>query len=371
MVALGVVVAVVAGIVLALNSIGGGEEPRTAVSVSSSSSSSSAPAQQQDEQAQRPLAHDIGQKVMSRMDGTTPGGALLKRVRLGRVGGVILFADNVRSAGQVRAAVARLQRAAKAGGHPPLLIAVDQEGGIVKRFPSLPPSSSAAQMGARGTARREGERTARALKRVGVNVDLAPVADVPRSASSFLETRAFGRDARAVARSACAFSAGLNAGGVAPTLKHFPGLGAAGANTDFGDVTIQASAAQIRAGYAPYERCADDGLVMIANARYPRLTGPLPAVLARRTYTTELRRVGFEGVTISDDLQADGIDPISDLATKSSAAGLDIALYAKTERAAARAFAQLERAAGAGRLSKEQIRSSAARIRALKERLAR
>jgi beta-glucosidase-like glycosyl hydrolase len=76
-------------------------------------------------------------------------------------------------------------------------------------------------------------------------------------------------------------------------------------------------------------------------------------------------------VTISDDLQADGIDPISDLATKSSAAGLDIALYAKTERAAARAFAQLERAVRAGRLSEEQIRASAARIRALKERLAR
>lgn len=358
----------VAAVVFALSSLGGGEKPKTASSSQSSSSSSAAPAEQGT--PERPLSHDIGQKVMSRMDGTSPGAALLKRVRAGRVGGVILFGDNIRSTGQVRSAVAKLQGAAKAGGHPPLLIAVDQEGGIVKRFASLPPTASAAQMGARGTARREGERTARALRRVGVNVDLAPVADVPRSASSFLETRAFGRSTAAVAKAACAFSAGLKAGGVAPTLKHFPGLGAAGANTDFADVIVRATAAQIRAAYAPYERCAKGGLVMIANARYPRLTGPQPAVLAPKTYADELERAGFDGVTISDDLQADGIDPIPDLATKSSAAGLDIALYAKTELAAARAHAQLQRAVRDGRLREEQIRESASRIRQLKERLA-
>jgi beta-N-acetylhexosaminidase len=275
----------------------------------------------------------------------------------------------VRSLGQVRTAVARLQRAAKDGGHPPLLVAVDQEGGTVKRLTSLPPSTSPAVMARRGTARREGARTAAGLRDVGVNLDLAPVADVPRSAGSFLGTRAFGRTAGAVADAACAFSAGLRRGGVLPTLKHFPGLGAAGANTDFADVTIRAPAAQIRAGYEPYRRCANDGLVMIANARYPRLTGSQPAVLARATYARELRRVGFTGVTISDDLQADGVDPIADLAVKASAAGLDIALYAKTELAAARAFTQIQRALRDGRLTEEQVRASAARVAALKEDL--
>ena len=307
---------------------------------------------------------------MTGFAGTQPDRALLARIRAGQVGGVILFGANIASPGAARDLVGELQRAAAAGGNPPLLVAVDQEGGDVKRFVSLPPADSAAGMAQRRSARREGERTARALRRVGVNLDLAPVADVPRTASSFLGTRAFGRSVAAVARSACAFSDGLRAGGVLPTLKHFPGLGAAGANTDFADVTIRASAAQIRAAYAPYRRCGKNGLVMIANARYPRLTGAQPAVLSRATYTRELRSVGFTGVTISDDLQAAAVDPIADLATKSAVAGLDIALYAKTERAAARAFTQLERAVRDGRLTEEQVRASAARIRKLKEQLA-
>ena len=371
LIALVLLAVTVAALMLFVSSLGGDDPERASSSRSPSEPAATPPATTaQDRDEQPPLAKELGQKVMSRMSGTTPGQALLRRVRQGRIGGVILFADNVRSVGQVRTAVRRLQAAARDGGNPPLLIAVDQEGGDVKRFASLPPSVSPQQMAARGSARREGERTARALRRAGVTLDLAPVVDVPQVANSFLGTRAFGRSASAVARHACAFSAGLKAGGVAPTLKHFPGLGTAGANTDFEDVTIPASAGRVRAAYAPYERCAKDGLVMIANARYPKLTGSRPAVLARSTYTRELKRIGFEGVTISDDLQAKGIDPISDLAAKSAIAGLDIALYAKTERAAARAFVQLERAVRDGRLTEEQVRASAARIRALKEQLA-
>lgn len=315
------------------------------------------------------VAKDIGQKIMSRMSGTSPGAGLLRRVRAGQIGGVILFSDNIRSVDQVRRAVGQLQDAASSGGNPPLLISIDQEGGTVKRFVTLPPRASAAAMAAGGTASREGRATASALAGAGVNLNLAPVADVAQVANSFLGTRAFGRDSRGVARSACAFSRGQREGGVFPTLKHFPGLGTAGANTDFDDVTIRASAATIRAGYAPYRRCANDGLVMVANARYPALTGSLPAVLAPRTYTRELRRVGFSGVTISDDLQAAGVDPIPELAVKTSRAGLDILLYAKTEQAAALAYTQMQRAVQRGGLSAAKVRASARKIRALKEGL--
>ena len=368
--ALAVVALSAFGLVLLANAVFGGGEAERADSRSAAPAAAPIAAQTEPEAAQVPIGKEIGQKIMSRMDGTTPGSGMLRRVRAGRIGGVILFADNVRSLRQVRSAVQRLQRAAEAGGNPPLLVAVDQEGGIVKRFATLPPRTSPRTMAARRTARREGARTGAALRDVGVNLDLAPVADVPQVRGSFLGSRAFGRSTAGVARSACAFAEGLRDGGVLPTLKHFPGLGAAGANTDFADVTITASAASIRAAYEPYRRCAGRGLVMIANARYPKLTGSEPAVLARSTYTRELERVGFKGVTISDDLQADGIDPIPELAVKSSAAGLDIALYAKTELAAARAFTQIERAVKSGRLDEAQIRRSAARIRALKQRIA-
>ena len=340
----------------------GAEEPAPAGASEPAASASSAP-------SGGSVAKAIGQKIMTRMAGTMPGAGLLQRVRAGRVGGVILFGDNIRSVDQVRAATQALQREAAAGGNPPLLISIDQEGGEVKRFGSLPPTQSAAAMGASGTAAREGRNTADALRAAGVNLNLAPVADVPQVPNSFLGTRAFGRNTRAVGRSACAFAQGSREGGVLPTLKHFPGLGTAGANTDFDDVTIGASAATIRAGYGPYQRCANDGLVMVANARYPNLTGPEPAVLAPATYTRELQRAGFSGVTISDDLQAAGVGPIPELSVKASRAGLDILLYAKTEDAATLAFGQLQRAVASGALSDSKVRASARKIRALKQEL--
>ena len=316
------------------------------------------------------LDRSIGQKIVSRMSGTVPGSALLERVRAGRVGGVILFADNIRSPSQVRSTVDALQAAARSGGNPPLLVAVDQEGGTVKRFGSLPPSASAATMGANGSAGGEGAATAAALRDVGVTVNLAPVADVPQVQGSFLGSRAFGRSASAVARSACAFAEGLSAGGVAPTLKHFPGVGTATANTDFDAVTITAPAAAIRAGYAPYERCAGSGLVMVSNARYANLTGSQPAVVSAATYNRELALVGFDGVTISDDLEAAAVSPIPELAVKASSAGLDLLLYARTEQGAVLAHTQMRRAVADGRLSAAGVRTSARKIRELKSELA-
>ena len=317
------------------------------------------------------LLRDLGQKIMSRMAGTSPGPDLLRRVRAGSVGGIILFGDNIRSLSQISDAVAQLQAAAQAGGNPPLLIAVDQEGGDVKRFGSLPPSVSAAQMGTPAAARDQGRRTATALAGLGVTVNLAPVADVPTSSQSFLGTRAFGRTPQSVAAMACGFARGLVEGGVAPALKHFPGLGAAGANTDLAAVRIEASAATLRQGYAPYERCASEaGLVMVASASYPALTGPGPAVLERATYTRELPRAGFSGATISDDLQTPALASSPQVAVRAADAGLDVLLFAKTEAAAAQGFEQMRAAVNDGRLTRAQIARSADRVRALKEAFA-
>ena len=117
-----------------------------------------------------------GQSIMTGFSGTTVPASLLQRVRLGEVGGIILFGGNVRSQAQVAALARQLQAAAKAGGNPPLLIATDQEGGEVRRFPSGPPVLSGEAMGSRGQAyvRGQGVATGRYLHAAGVNVDLAP-----------------------------------------------------------------------------------------------------------------------------------------------------------------------------------------------------
>jgi beta-N-acetylhexosaminidase len=321
------------------------------------------------------LSRLVGQRVMSRMQGTMPGAALLRRARSGQIGGVILFADNIQSPEQVAQATAALQHSARAGRNPRLLIAVDQEGGRVKRFPTLPPDQSPAELGqgpdAVARSRREGARTAEALRRVGVNVDLAPVVDVRRRPDSFLGQRAFGTTPSAVRDAACAFARGLKTHRVAPTLKHFPGLGEADANTDLAHVSIDAPPQDIRRDYAPYRACAQLGLVMMNSAVYPRMFGSTPAMLARRAYTRELASTGFTGVTITDDLGAVALAQVRDLAVKVARAGADVLLYAGTEAASDSAYHSLLRAARSGALKRAALERSYARILALKATLGR
>src|SRR5262249_22525736 len=118
-----------------------------------------------------PLDRLVGQTVMTRVDGTTATPAFLARVRRGEVGGGIVLGDNFRSVAGLRSLIASLQTAAKAGGTPPLLIAIDQEGGIVKRLADGPPSLSPREMGSAAVARSQGAATGSYLRRLGIDVD--------------------------------------------------------------------------------------------------------------------------------------------------------------------------------------------------------
>ena len=147
---------------------------------------------------------------------------------------MILFADNVdQPRAGIRAAIKQPRRAARRGGRPKVLVMIDQEGGLVKRLPG-PPSAPASRMRA---PEAEGRATGRMLRSLGIDVDLAPVADVAHR-GTFLGSRAFGTTPAAVARRACAFAKGLLAAGVAAALKHFPGLGYARVNTDDAPATV-------------------------------------------------------------------------------------------------------------------------------------
>jgi beta-N-acetylhexosaminidase len=328
--------------------------------VAAGCASDAGPSPERARQAELPLSRAVGRKIVTGMAGTFPSRALLARVRGGQVGGVILFGPNVSP--RLGRAIAALQGAARAGGNPPLLVMVDQEGGEVKRFPGLPPSRAPARMTA-ATAGREGAATGRALRARGINTNLAPVADVNHG--SFLGSRSFGSDARAVARAACAFAGGVEAAAVNATLKHFPGLGRTRQNTDLRRVRVRASEAALRADLAPYRRCArSTRLVMLSNATYPALDPRRPAVVSRRIVTTLLRgELGFRGVTITDSLAAPGVSSPG-TAVRATRAGVDLLLYVD-ERSSARGYRALLGAVRAGRVSRASIRASAARIDAL------
>jgi beta-N-acetylhexosaminidase len=321
------------------------------------------------EESRMPLRLALGQMIAARFNGREPAPSFLARIRRGEIGGVILFEENLKGGdGAIADRVQRLQDAAEQGGNPGLLVMVDQEGGSVKRLAGPPLSSAAAMTSA--TAQVEGEATGDLLAGLGIDVDLAPVADVRRP-GSFLGSRTFGSDAGEVADLACDFAAGLRSQGVAATLKHFPGLGSATVNTDEAPVTVSATVDELRADYAPYEHCAGEPmtLVMVDSAIYPGLTGSEPAVMSPLTYRRELPRAGADGVTISDDLETPAIQNQTTPARRSILAGLDVLLYARSESTSADAYARLLEDVEAGAIPAAKVETAAAKVLALKAEL--
>ena len=314
----------------------------------------------------------VGQLIVGRYSGAQPSAAFLASVRAGRLGAVILFADNTADGpAATRQAIAKLQAAARAGGNPPLLIMTDQEGGEVRRLAG-PPQLAPADMDSTAVAKAQGVAAGNLLRSAGIDVDLAPVADVER-VPNFLGSRSFGSDPDVVAKRACAFARGLQAAGVAYTLKHFPGLGRAAGNTDLQKVTIAAPAAQLRDDYAAYRACGNspDALIMVSSAVYPSLSGSAPAVTSRRVYGHELPLALSQPnhLTISDALDTPALAGDPKPALHAIDAGLDLALLPGNEHESAHAYAQLLRAARRGTLPQSRLRSAAYAVEALKRRL--
>jgi len=325
--------------------------------------------------AHRP-ARLAGQMLMVRMEAAATD-VLLDRARRGELGGVILFPPEGADAAALATEVAKLDRAARGAGFPKPLVAIDQEGGEVKRLADSPPDLAPPEIeGAGGApvAFDEGLATGRALEGIGVEIDLAPVLDVP-VAGSFIVSRAFSDDPRAVGELGVAFAEGLGRAGVAATAKHFPGLGLASLNTDFESSAVDASRAALEPGLAPFREAVAAGipLVMAANAVYPAYDPAAPASLSRRVIQRLLRReLGFDGVVITDDLGAAAITGAGyDEGTAALAAvtaGADLPLFALTDGASA--AAALERAAKRDPAIRRRMVESCARITELRARLA-
>jgi beta-N-acetylhexosaminidase len=319
----------------------------------------------------------VGQKLVTTMAGRKLGKALAGRIRRGEIGGVVLLGRNVTSRSALQRLTRQLQRAAADSGQPPLLIAIDQEGGSVKRIPWAPPTLTVPGMGRLGSpeiARKQGARTGAALHRLGINVDLAPVADVPRSSASFMyqQGRTFSFDSKRTARLAEAFASGLASRGVLATMKHFPGIGLATRNTDRHVDTIRASKADLRPDLRPYRRAIrhDIPLVMLSNATFTAFDRRNAAGWSRAIVHRLLRRdLGFGGVTITDSLNgtahARGMK-LKTLATRAARAGADLILVTGSEKSSARLFATLLSKAKQGSIPRTRLQSSYDRIVALK-----
>lgn len=319
-----------------------------------------------------------GQRVIFAFAGTEPPPELVARIERGEAAGVILFGENIPSVASARRVVTRLQAIPRpAGLDQPLLVMVDQEGGLVERIgsPLLPSAASLGRTNSVAATQKAGRQAGRDVLSVGGNVNLAPVADVARPGSAMeRETRSFGRSPAKVSRHVVAFAAGVRRAGVLAAAKHFPGFGAAPANTDNTAVRIKLPLRTIRAvDEPPFAGLIRNKvpLVLIGSAIYTAFDAR-PATLSRRVIQDELRRrLGFGGVTVSDALDTPALAAAGapgPVAVEAAAAGVDLLLYSgyAGSDSAARA---LKPAYGSGRLSRSEGRAAVERILRLRSTL--
>jgi beta-N-acetylhexosaminidase len=324
------------------------------------------------------LKEKVGQLVMFSVRGTSLTSAEKDAIRRHDLGGVILFSRNYSSRAQLQRLTGQIQWNARTATTHKLgaLISVDQEGGVVKRFPDMPPWYSAPQMGTAGDptlAYNQGQKTGYALRHSGVNVNLAPVADLDLGPNHVMRSRSFGSRPRRVGRLVKAFSRGLQSRRVAATAKHFPGFGGASINSDYGPAYIRRSKWQLHnVDDIPFNRAIDGNLrmMMVSHGIYVNDGGSRPASLNWYIATQRLRNeFGFKGVAISDALNAvawyhEGSVRAACRAT--IRAGVDIALIVGDHAQAARCATSIIRAVKTGKIPRARIDRAVTRVLSLK-----
>ena len=315
------------------------------------------------------LEQQVGQLIVFSFRGTVPPAYVLETLRKKRAAGVILFGGNIASPEQLGSLTRALGRQ---GGRP--LVAVDQEGGPVRRVPWGGPVRSEPEQVAAGSVRSDAKAAAHVLRDAGITVTFAPVADVPSVGGAAIASRAFSRDPTVASAAVRDSILGWRAGGIAATAKHFPGLGGASANTDGAVVRIPRSRAQVEAvDLAPFRAAVLAGapLVMVGHARYPALDRYRIASQSAPIIEGLLRdELGFRGVVVTDSMEAraslatGALEKASERAVR---AGADLLLL--TGRGSYRpVYDHLLAIARTDPTFRTRVQESAARVLALKSR---
>ena len=334
-------------------------------------------------------AQMAGQRVIYSYEGLRPPAALLRLIRHGEAGGVIFFSQNVSSPAQIASVIAELDRANASPLNPvraPLLLMTDQEGGLVRRVPGAPLLSEreigesadpAAEAASAGTG------AGLNLRSLGINVNLAPVLDVYRQPGDFDDQsqRSYSMNPAVVAELGARFIRAQQGVGVAATAKHFPGLGAAAQpqDTDLQPVTLNMPLATIRnTDELPYRAAIAAGvrLIMVSWAVYPALDPARPAGLSPAIVHGELRqRLGFQGVTITDALEAGALNAYGTFSHRgllAAEAGMDLILCSQRDVSEGKqAAAGLEDGYRDGQLAKPAFTAALRRVLALRASLGR
>lgn len=329
----------------------------------------------------------IGQKLLLAFKGKDkPSDEIIHALREYKASGITLFRSfNIDGPSQLRHLTDQLQRFARTLDLPPLLIAVDQEGGQLMAVGGgtthLPGNMALGATRSAELARKAGEVLGRELSAIGINVNYAPCVDVnlnPRN--PIVGTRSFGENPAVVAGLASAMIAGIQSQGVAATAKHFPGHGDTASDSHHGLPSVPHSLERLQAvELPPFQAAIRVGvkLTMSAHLALPALDGPdaPPATLSRNILTGLLRqKLGFEGVIVTDAMDMHAIrqgEYLGEDALKAVNAGADLLLLTTDPSDQERVHQALMQAAQNNLLDIGEVNFSANRILALKDWLSK
>ncbi len=323
-----------------------------------------------------PLEEKVGQLIIAGFNCRRPPRHILRCLAEGRVGGICLFARNIETPAQVKRLVAECRRAAK----QPILVGIDQEGGLVARLRrGFSESPGAMALGAAGSGQLAEDISlmlGRELAALGINWNFAPVADIAHQPNNpSLSTRSVGRDSALVQEMVSAQIRGLQRAGVAATVKHFPGLGNTIIDTHEALAKVEGSLDYLyREDLVPFKAAIENGVacVMLTHVMFSALDSRNPATLSREIVTGLLREeLGYSGAVCSDCMEMRAITRSFDAgeaAVLAVEAGVDLLLFSHTRRRHEGAFRSLLAAVKSGRIPSARVDGAVERIQALKRR---
>ncbi|HEX3017019.1 MAG TPA: beta-N-acetylhexosaminidase [Caproicibacter sp.] len=317
----------------------------------------------------------IGQRLVTGLPGTELNDEFVDLVKEYKISNVILFDRNVESSSQLKKLCADIQKLVKEQTGHFAFISIDQEGGVVTRMPkdlySMPGSMALAATGKPENAYTAGLITAKELRSLGINFNLAPVLDVNTNKNNpVIGVRSYGSTPDVVIKYGLEMIRGLTDGGVLCSAKHFPGHGDTDVDSHLDLPCVNKPMEDLeRVEFYPFKAAIDAGIpsIMSTHILFPAIEKQkLPATMSRTIITDLLKgRLGFKGLVISDCLEMQAIQKFygtANGAVAAAKAGIDLILISHTPSLVREAVAAIEKAIENGEISQKEMDESVEKI---------
>ncbi len=327
------------------------------------------------------LEKKIGQMIMVAVPGTKMNKKTAAIIKRYMPGGIILFGYNLKNEDKIEEYIARMQNISMSASGIPLFIATDQEGGrvkrIVKRVTQFPGNMALGIADSKELTYRMAKILGLQIKRLGINMNLAPVLDVNNNPDNpVINIRSFGSDPEIVSELGVNYIKGIQESGCISVGKHFPGHGDTNKDSHLTLPVINYNMERLaRIEFPPFIKAINSGLdcVMSAHIAFPKiLKSNKPATISKIFLTDILRRrMGFKGIIITDDMEMNAISKemkMGEAAVKSILAGADIVLVTTHGKSIPMMLNSIRKAVEQGILTMERIDDSVRRIIELKLR---